>query len=113
VRDLLVEILESLGHSPEGFDSAASALAGFEPGRFDLVFTDLGMPGMSGWDLSKLLRGRDPAVPIAIITGWGADVGPEALANAGADAVVSKPFAIEDIEGLARMARDRRERRAA
>ena len=113
VRDLLIDILRSLGQAATGFDSGAHALESYAAGRYDLIFTDLGMPGMSGWDLARAIRERDPQVTLAIITGWGAEVSPEAAEEAGADAVVGKPFTIEDIEGLIRVARDRRPMRAA
>jgi signal transduction histidine kinase/ActR/RegA family two-component response regulator len=112
VRDLLIDILRSLGHSPQGFDSGTAAFDAYSTGTYDLVFTDLGMPGMTGWDLARAIRRRDSQVPIALITGWGAEVGPEALESAGADAVVTKPFTIEDIEVLCRLARDRGRRAA-
>ncbi|MEO5617872.1 MAG: response regulator [Candidatus Eisenbacteria bacterium] len=112
VRELLRDILASLGHRPEIFASGGEALERYAPGAYDLVFTDLGMPGMTGWELSRAIRARDPDVTIAMITGWGAEVGPDALAAAGGDAVVSKPFTIEDVEGLTRLARER-SRRAA
>ncbi len=112
VRELLRDILVSLGHDPAVFDSGAAALGAFGNETWDLVFTDLGMPGMTGWELSRAIRDRDPEVTIAIITGWGADVDSEALGQAGGDAVVSKPFTIEDVEGLTRRARERRGRAA-
>jgi len=113
VRELLGDILASLGHDPQVFESASAALAAYERGRYEVVFTDLGMPGMTGWELARALRDRDPDVTIAIITGWGAEVSPDALREGGADAVVSKPFTIEDIEGLVRLAREGRKKRAA
>jgi len=112
VRELLRDILASLGHDPDVFDSGVAAFEAYVRGRYEVVFTDLGMPGMTGWELARALRDRDPAVTIAIITGWGAEVSPEALREGGADAVVGKPFTIEDIEGLVRLARERREKAA-
>ena len=36
-----------------------------------MIFTDLGMPGMSGWEVSERIRALDSAIPIVFITGWG------------------------------------------
>ena len=113
VRELLHDILQSLGHAPESFESGGRALDRFEPGRFELLFTDLGMPGMTGWELARAVRARDPEVTIAIITGWGAEVSMDSVREAGADTVIAKPFTIEDIEGLVQLVRERREKRAA
>ena len=52
--------------------SGAEALALFEAGNFDAVFTDIGMPGMSGWELARTIRERDTQLPLAVITGWAA-----------------------------------------
>jgi len=112
VRELLRDILASIGQRPEIFASGGEALERFAPGEWDLVFTDLGMPGMTGWELARAIRAVDPDVSIAIITGWDAEVSPDALSAAGADAVVGKPFTIEDVEGLTRLVRDRRDRAA-
>jgi signal transduction histidine kinase/CheY-like chemotaxis protein len=113
VRALLVDILVALGHRAVGHGSGESALEGFQPGRFDLVLTDLGMPGINGWQLSQALRAKDDAVTIAFVTGWGEEVDPEQVRRAGADAVVAKPFAIEDIARVALAAADRLRTRAA
>lgn len=113
VRELLADILTSLGHESQSFESGGAALEHFQPGRYDLLFTDLGMPGMTGWELSRAVRARDTDVTIAIITGWGAEISFDSVKEAGADAKISKPFTIEDIEGLVRLARERREKKAA
>jgi signal transduction histidine kinase/CheY-like chemotaxis protein len=113
VRALLVDILAALGHRAVGHGSGESALEGFQPGRFDLVLTDLGMPGINGWQLSQSLRAKDDGVTIAFVTGWGEELDPERVRLAGADAVVAKPFAIEDVARLTRTAVDRARRRAA
>jgi CheY-like chemotaxis protein len=113
VRELLVDILATLGHECGDFGSGGEALEAFDAAAYDLVFTDLGMPGMTGWELARALRARDADVLIAIITGWGAEVSPDAMREAGADAVVGKPFTLEDVEGLLELARERSQKRAA
>jgi len=113
VRELIADILSSLGHESESFESGGAALESFEAGRFDLLFTDLGMPGMTGWELARAVRVRDAEITIAIITGWGAEISLDSVKEAGADAKISKPFTIEDIEGLVRLAKERRGKKAA
>jgi FixJ family two-component response regulator len=61
------------------------------------VFTDVGMPGMSGWELAREIRQTNTNVPIAIITGWGEVVGSNEQRAAGVDWVVAKPFTAERI----------------
>jgi CheY-like chemotaxis protein len=51
--------------------SGAAAFATYEPGRFDVVLTNLGMAGMNGWELAERLRRVDANIMILFITGWG------------------------------------------
>src|SRR5438046_10758860 len=71
VRDLLRDILEKEGCEATVARGGRQALSLFEQGNFDAVFTDIGMPGMNGWELSRALRQRNSKIPIAVITGWG------------------------------------------
>ena len=43
----------------------------FREREFDGIFTDVGMPGMSGWELAREIRQINKEIPIAVITGWG------------------------------------------
>jgi CheY-like chemotaxis protein len=113
VRQLLVDILEALGHRPVAYGSGEAALEDYRPGRFDLVLTDLGMPGVNGWELSRSLRAKDRGVAVAFVTGWGEEVDPAQVRGAGADAVVTKPFSIEDIMRVTRLAVERSRAHAA
>ena len=65
------------------------------------MFTDVGMPGMSGWELSRAIRERDRKIPIAIITGWGEAVGSHERQVAEVDWVVTKPFDARQIAEMA------------
>ena len=77
------------------------ALGLFEVHKFDGIFTDVGMPGMSGWELAQAIRQRDEKVPIAVITGWGSAVGSDEQREAGVNWVITKPFRAERITELA------------
>jgi CheY-like chemotaxis protein len=70
--------------------------------EFDGVFTDVGMPGMSGWELAREIRQINPRVPIAVITGWGEAVGSHEQKAAGVDWVVAKPFTADRVAELVR-----------
>jgi signal transduction histidine kinase/ActR/RegA family two-component response regulator len=114
VRDLLVDIAEALGHRTTSFESPLEVAATFTPSRYNLVLTDIGMPDMNGWQLTKIVRAVDPSVVIALVTGWGEEIDAGEVQNAGANAVVAKPFTIEDLSRVFELAQARRrERRAA
>jgi signal transduction histidine kinase/ActR/RegA family two-component response regulator len=108
VRELIRDILAVLGHRVTAHEGAEEALRAFRPGGCDLVLTDLGMPGMNGWQLSQRLREADPNVAIVFVTGWGEELSADQVRRAGADDVIGKPFGIEDIERVTRRVDDRR-----
>jgi signal transduction histidine kinase/ActR/RegA family two-component response regulator len=108
VRELLGDILVRDGHEVVPAQTGREALARCAEAEFDGVFTDLGLPGMSGWELARALRDRHPRLPVAVVTGWGEAVGSHEQAAAGVDWVVTKPFTVEQITGIARAAALRR-----
>ena len=100
VRDLLKEILETEGCEVEVAASGREALELFACSRFDCLFTDVGMPGMNGWELAQAIREQSQAIPIAVITGWGEVVSSNEQKAAGVDWVVAKPFTADRIVEL-------------
>ena len=76
---------------------------------FDAVFTDLGMAGMSGWELARAIRERDQQIPLAVITGWGEAVGSGEQNAAQVNWVVAKPFDTAQVIGIVREISRRRE----
>jgi signal transduction histidine kinase/ActR/RegA family two-component response regulator len=102
VRELLADILEAEGCEIFTCSSGNEAVGVFETRTFDAVFTDIGMPGMSGWELARAVRERDPEIPIAVITGWGEAVGSDQQQAAQVDWVVTKPFSMSRIVEIVR-----------
>jgi signal transduction histidine kinase/CheY-like chemotaxis protein len=109
VRNLLREILEDAGCEAVTAGHGYDGLRMFDEGTFDAVFTDLGMPGMSGWELARAIRQRNSKVPMAIITGWGEAVSATERENAQVEWVLSKPFAMAQIADIAHEVSRRRE----
>ncbi|HSG98826.1 MAG TPA: response regulator, partial [candidate division Zixibacteria bacterium] len=100
IRDVLSDMLTLLDQDSELYEDGPSALAAFTPGKYDLVITDLGMPGMSGMELTSELRDLEPELPIAMVTGWGAQLDPAEMTERGIFRVISKPFYLKDIRDL-------------
>jgi CheY-like chemotaxis protein len=99
VRDVLARILRRAGHEVTVAASGEQALELFIPGQYDLLFTDLGMPGMGGAALLSRLRARDPRLIAVVITGWSQhEYSSETLH--GAAAVITKPFTSAQITEL-------------
>jgi signal transduction histidine kinase/ActR/RegA family two-component response regulator len=102
VRDLLKEMLEGEDCEVMLAASGNEALATFRDSQFDAVCTDVGMPGMSGWELAREIRHLDHRIPIAVITGWGEAVGSNEQKAAGVDWVIAKPFTTQRVAELVR-----------
>lgn len=102
VRELLSEILEGEHCDVYVAGSGSEALSMFRDMEFDAVFTDVGMPGMSGWELAREIKQINASIPIAVITGWGEAVGSHEQKAAGVDWVIAKPFTADRITELVR-----------
>ena len=96
-RTALVESLCSLGYGARGFASGEEFFAASGGNSCDCVISDIHMPGMSGFDLKRLLMVRDWRVPVIMITARGGP-GLEARAAAsGAICLLRKPFGADDL----------------
>jgi CheY-like chemotaxis protein len=96
VRDMLVDLVGSLGYVADAASGGAEALALFDRNRYDIVLTDLLMPGMSGWEVLAAVRQRDPRMPVVIITGTPA-VGDPRASQPGV-AVLKKPVDVKALD---------------
>jgi len=97
LRKLLSDILTKYGHE---VDIAADGIEGielFEEKEFDLVFTDLGMPVMSGWQVAEKVKSINEKVPVVLITGWNIRMDESEIKGKGVDLVIQKPFAIDQM----------------
>ncbi|GAG25292.1 unnamed protein product, partial [marine sediment metagenome] len=70
VRDIFSAILEKGGHEVEVVSDGRRGIEKFEKREFDLVFTDLGMPGMSGWQVAEKIKAINGRVPVILVSGW-------------------------------------------
>ncbi len=100
IREVLTDMLSIDGYDTVACEDGLSALKAFEEGGFDLVITDLGMPGMSGLELAEEIHVKDPKLPIAMITGWGTQLNHDEVALKGIRTVMSKPFHLKDIKTM-------------
>ncbi len=94
VLESIGALLRHGGYEVVGFHQASAALLAFveAPERFDLLVTDLSMPGMNGLDLCREIRRVRTDLPMLVITGFDGGVAPDELAAAGVDALVTKPI---------------------
>ncbi len=97
ISQLLYDILISQGHEVEVTTDGNRGLEIFKTRDFDLVCTDLGMPGMSGWQVAEEIKHIGKKVPVAIISGWSIDLNEPEMREKGVDIILQKPFQINQI----------------
>jgi CheY-like chemotaxis protein len=77
VREMIVEELTRAGFDVVQAGSAEDALAlVLTCGRIDLLFTDIRLPGMNGWQLAQRIRGQFAEMPIIYASGYSDEVNP-------------------------------------
>ena len=80
VRGALCDYLTELGFMAEPAANGNEAMACFERDAFRLVVADYKMPGLSGLDVVKQMRARDPELPVLIVSGYAREFAWEARA---------------------------------
>src|SRR4030042_1199811 len=110
VRDILSRMLKTKGHQVVVACDGEEGIEKFKNEKFDLVFTDLGLPKISGWEVGKAIKELNPRVPIAMITGWGMELNREKMSESGIALVISKPFNFDQIIQLVSEAMELKER---
>jgi DNA-binding response OmpR family regulator len=97
VRDLLIEVCEDEGYDADGAGSVASATAALRTRQYDLVVLDLWLPDGSGTAVLRALRQVGSAVPVVVCSGRPDAVLRTRMFEAGADAVLEKPFSCNEM----------------
>jgi len=93
----LIANLELEGFDVVGAQDARSALQLVSEQHFDLVLTDIRMPGMSGLDLFRAIRETRPQLPVILMTAFAAETLIAEAVQEGVFAVLPKPFDIEHV----------------
>jgi CheY-like chemotaxis protein len=101
VASALADLLASDGHEATVVSHGAEALrlVGRQPP--DIVFSDLAMPDMSGWELARAVKATAPALPVVLITGLGVELSPEQCRASHVDAVLAKPVELGALMAVA------------
>lgn len=100
IRVLLSDLLRARGHKVMTAEDGLAGLRAVESMRFDMVITDLSMPGTDGWTIIDATRRRWPDTKLVILTGYGgfAELAVPGGDTSDIDALISKPFNIAEID---------------
>jgi DNA-binding NtrC family response regulator len=99
MRSLLKDMLEVIGYEVTLAEGGEEALGLLNSLGFDLVLTDLNMPGMDGTALLRAIKTSKADMPVVIITGYGTFHTENRVMREGANGYISKPCTLAKIEG--------------
>ncbi len=97
-RKMLHEICKIDNHDVLVADSGKAGLKLFKAHPdIKIVFTDLGMPEMSGWEVTEQIRKVNPHTVVVMVTGWGNQIVKKEARGKGVDEIITKPFQVDQI----------------
>ena len=111
IRDTLYELL-SADYVCQTAETAEKAFARLEADQYDVVLTDISMPGLSGLELLGHVRQKFPNTPVIIVSGIGDQEHAQGLIRLGAFDFLLKPFSLEVVEKSVKRALEYRKRLA-
>jgi len=93
-------VLSEKGYQVSTALNGEQALETMENKEFDVVFTDIKMPGMDGLEVTERIKARCPWTPVVVITGYGTQANEVRASVLGANGFVRKPLTPEMIESV-------------
>lgn len=97
MRTFLTASLKRAGHDVQDFEDGETALAALEREVFDLLLTDIVMPGIDGIELARRGAELDPAMKIVFITGFAAVALASGMPTPAGAKILSKPFHLREL----------------
>jgi len=102
VRGMLAAVMMLLGFKVDQASDGSQALELFSKRDFDLILTDLDMPGMNGLNLASRIKMESPQTPVVLVTGEAPQMVAKRLKEGSIDTVIFKPFRLEDFVEILR-----------
>ena len=93
-------VLSDKGYEVSTALSGEQAMETLENHNFDVVFTDIKMPGMDGLEVTERIKAKCPWTPVVVITGYGTQANEVRASVLGASGFVRKPLTPEMIESI-------------
>ncbi len=100
ILDLIAAMCQSLGYQVETARNGEEGVELAQAQAFDIILTDLAMPGISGLETAERIKKLHPTTPIILITGWEVSIEADELKKVGISSVLSKPFRMEQLTDL-------------
>jgi len=107
LRKFLVDFLASEGHQLSSAQSSEEAIVKFEAGDFDVVLTDVNLPGKSGLDQLPQYLNHNPNTYVIVMTGYGSiEIAVKAM-KLGASDFLCKPISLKDLSSAVQIAKQK------
>jgi CheY-like chemotaxis protein len=97
IREVMDMLLAPLGYDVATAESGAAGLARAREVEFDLVITDLRMPGISGIEIVAALRGVRRALPIIVVSGYVSEEAAARCLEQGGVWIINKPVDVDEL----------------
>ena len=97
IRRVMKELLTLDGHEASLAADGECALKKLQSESFDLMITDLGLPGITGWELAKASKRYQTGMPIIAISSWQGKEAEAKIGEYGIDVMIWKPFRFDQI----------------
>lgn len=97
VQECISNVLKLAGHQVTVAACGEEGIACFQKNHYDLVITDLDMPGMDGWEVARTIKRINPTVPVIMATGWADRIEQEGLQGSKVDLLLAKPFSVRGL----------------
>ena len=97
-REMFCRYLAFMGHKPVPASNGNEGVRILDGEPFDLVITDLSMPGLSGWKVAERVKKQSPGVPVILVSGWAIQQDDSRIRESGVDFVLQKPCSLGDFQ---------------
>ena len=102
VCETVMMLLEADGHQVIRANSGQQALSLFQPGKFDIIFTDFFMPSMTGEQLAVAIKSQCPAQPVVMLTAYSEKLQSWQRPRSAVDLFIGKPFELDSLRAAIR-----------
>jgi two-component system cell cycle response regulator len=109
ICEVLKKFMEKSGHSVECSYTGEEAVRKIKTGRYDIVITDIVMPGIDGMAILKYIRVNNPDIEVIAMTGYGSIESAIGFMKAGAIDYIAKPVNMDHLEIIVRKALERKD----
>ena len=100
IRSLLIDFIKEEGYEADSVEKGTYAFRKLMTGSFDLIITDIRLPGFSGLDILPGLKQIQPETPVVVITAFESEDAYSEVRERGANAYLEKPIQLKELGEL-------------